>query len=51
MSHRQTIRRNKRSLSAHQKQMRFFTGLSLFLCMLLAAAIFWLLNQPAYAMH
>jgi hypothetical protein len=51
MSHPQAIRRGKRSLSAHQKQMRFFTGLSLFLCFLVTVVLFWLLNQPSYAMH
>jgi hypothetical protein len=50
MSHPQAIQRRKRSLSAHQKQMRFFTGLFLFICFLLAVALFWLLNQPSFAM-
>jgi hypothetical protein len=41
--------RPKRSPSAHQKQMRFFTIVSVALALLASAAlgfIFWLLNRP-----
>jgi hypothetical protein len=31
--------------------MRFFTGLFLILCFLLAGVLFWLLNQPCFAMQ
>ena len=37
----------KRSLSVHQKQIWFFTGLGIFVITLLTALIFWLANQPA----
>jgi hypothetical protein len=41
----QVVHRRKRSLSAHQKQMRFFTALAIVGCGLLAGGLFWLLNQ------
>ncbi|MDR3460397.1 MAG: hypothetical protein P4N60_23455 [Verrucomicrobiae bacterium] len=44
----QVAPRRKRSLSAHQKQMRFFTGLALTGCAVLAAALFWYLNRPGF---
>jgi len=39
------IRQRKRSLSLHQKQMRFFTALAIVGCGLLTGGLFWLLNQ------
>jgi len=38
----------KRSLSAHQKQIRFFTRLAMVICSLLALVVFWLLSRPSY---
>ncbi|HSY18688.1 MAG TPA: hypothetical protein VK815_10155 [Candidatus Acidoferrales bacterium] len=38
-------RANKRSLSLHQKQMRFFTGMSLVAISLFTVFIFWLMNR------
>lgn len=46
MSHHAT-RRRKVPLSAHQKQIRFFTRLSVVLCSLLTLAIFWLANHTS----
>jgi len=46
-----TIRRRKRSLSAHQKQIRFLTGLSMTMSFLLFVALFWFLNRPGFATH
>jgi len=38
-------RANKRSLSLHQKQMRFFTGLSVLFISLLTALLFWMMGR------
>jgi hypothetical protein len=38
-------------LSAHQKQMRFFTALALFAGFLFIVAIFWLANRASYSPH
>jgi hypothetical protein len=35
-----------RKPSAHQRQIRFFIGVLIFLIVVLTAALFWLLNQP-----
>ena len=42
-------RRPKRSLSLHQKQIRFFIGLSVSICTLLAILFFWLLSRLSYS--
>jgi hypothetical protein len=47
MSSRRTQKR-KSTLSAHQKEIRFFTLLSVFTGILLFAAFFWLLNWPGF---
>ncbi|MDR3458628.1 MAG: hypothetical protein P4N60_14355 [Verrucomicrobiae bacterium] len=47
MSHL-VVRPKKRSLSAHQKQMRFFTGLALVACAVLTIGLFWFLNRPGF---
>jgi len=44
-NHATHIHRRKRSLSLHQKQMRFFTALAVVGCGLLTGGLFWLLNQ------
>jgi len=44
----QCIRRRKPAPSAHQKQIRFLTGLSMLIGFLFAAAIFWLVNQASF---
>jgi len=41
----------KRTLSAHQKQIRFLTGLCIFSAMLFTALIFWLANTPTIPEH
>ena len=41
----------KRSLSVHQKQIRFFTGLAMLGCAVLAAGLFWFLNRPGFIAH
>jgi len=41
-------RRQKRSLSLHQKQIRFFIGLSVGICALLAIVFFWLVNRSSF---
>jgi F0F1-type ATP synthase membrane subunit c/vacuolar-type H+-ATPase subunit K len=41
----------KRNPSQHQKQMRFFTGLFLFLAVALIVLIFWLVNMATYSNH
>jgi hypothetical protein len=41
----QTFRRRKPVPSAHQKQIRFFTGLCAVIGFLFAAGIFWLVNR------
>jgi hypothetical protein len=43
------VRRQKRSLSLHQKQIRFFIRLSVVGCILLALAIFLLLNRSSFS--
>jgi hypothetical protein len=50
MSHRAN-RSRKRSPSAHQKQIRFFIGLFVFLIIVVTALIFWLTNRPVFAVH
>jgi len=45
------IRRRKPILSAHQKQIRFLTGLAGFISFLFVAAIFWVLNRPGFGIH
>ena len=45
------IHRRKPELSAHQKQMRFLTGLSMFVCMLVAVLLFWAVNRPNFISH
>ena len=45
------IHRRKRSLSPHQKQMRFFLGLSLVTLIVFFTMIFWLLNRPLFIAH
>jgi hypothetical protein len=45
------VRRQKRSLSWHQKQIRFFIGLSVGICALLAIAFFWLVNRLSFIPH
>jgi len=41
-------RRKKPILSAHQKQMRLFTGLSILIAFLFIFAIFWFLNRASF---
>jgi len=38
----------KRSLSAHQRQIRFFTSLCVLAITLLTALVFWLINAPDF---
>jgi hypothetical protein len=45
------VRRQKRSLSPHQKQIRFFIRLSVGVCALLAIAFFWLMNRSGAFPH
>lgn len=47
MSNR-VVRRRKPVLSEHQKQIRFFTRLSLVICCLFTFAFFWFLNRPSF---
>ncbi|HTB85045.1 MAG TPA: hypothetical protein VK742_15430 [Candidatus Sulfotelmatobacter sp.] len=42
-----TRRRPKPELSAHQKQMRFFTCLAMAVGFILFAAIFWFINRTS----
>jgi len=44
-------RRGKPSLSEHQKQIRFFIGLFVAICTLLAILFFWLVNRPDFIPH
>ena len=44
-------RRSKPARSAHQKQIRFLTGLAVFISLLLVTAMFWLLNRTSLSMH
>jgi hypothetical protein len=46
-----STRRRKPDLSAHQKQMRFFTRLSVFMGFVFIAAIFWLVNRSSLGRH
>jgi hypothetical protein len=41
----------KRSPSAHQKQIRFFTGLFLFIIIVATTLIFWFLNRTGFTAH
>jgi len=41
-------RRIKPSLSIHQKQIRFFIGLSVVVSTLIVILIFWLLNRQSF---
>jgi len=50
MAH-QTTRRRKPVLSDHQKQIRFFTRLSVVICSLFAVALFWLLSRTSFITH
>jgi hypothetical protein len=43
--------RRKPVLSAHQKQIRFFTRISVVICALLTAAIFFVVNRPIAIHH
>jgi hypothetical protein len=45
-----TGRRPKPELSAHQKQIRFFTGLAMALGFILFGAVFWFFNQSGFAL-
>jgi hypothetical protein len=45
------IYRRKPILSEHQKQIRFFIGLSVGLCVLFAISFFWLLNRLDFIPH
>jgi hypothetical protein len=45
------IRRRKPNLSAHQKQIRFLTGLSVFISLLFVIALFWLVNRSNFGHH
>lgn len=47
MPSRRTHKR-KPTLSAHQKEIRFFTLLAMFAGILLFGACFWLLNLPGF---
>ena len=40
--------RIKPTLSDHQKQIRFFTGLAMFISFLFVGAFVWLMNQTSY---
>jgi hypothetical protein len=42
---------NKRSLSPHQKQMRAWTGLSVFVGFLFAVVVLWLVNRQSFSGH
>ena len=46
-----TIYRRKPFLSLHQKQMRFFTGLSVIVCTVVVFALFWGVNRLSYILH
>jgi hypothetical protein len=39
---------SKRNLSAHQKQIRFFIGLSIVIIIVVTTLIFWLLCRPKF---
>jgi hypothetical protein len=42
---RKATQREKRNLSPHQKQIRFFIGLSLFIIIALTTLLFWFANR------
>jgi hypothetical protein len=44
-------RSRKPELSPHQKQMRFFTGLSMCIAFGFIFVVFWLLNRPVFSAH
>jgi hypothetical protein len=44
-------RRGKPSLSEYQKQIRFFIGLSVGICALIAIVFFWLLSRAGFVPH
>jgi len=46
---RRTNQRRKRNPSPHQKQIRFLTGLTLFIIILLTILIFWFANRGVAA--
>jgi hypothetical protein len=48
MSNQVTLKR-KPVLSEYQKQMRFFTGLSIVICVLFALVLFWCLSWSGFA--
>jgi|GEM_PF-5786439 hypothetical protein len=50
MPSRRTQKR-KPTLSAHQREIRFFTRLSVFAGILLFGAFFWFLNRPGFHTH
>lgn len=50
MGHHHT-RRGKPSLSEHQKQIRFFIGLSVGICALVAIVFFWLVSRAGFIPH
>jgi hypothetical protein len=43
--------RRKPCLSEHQKQIRFFTGLSVGICTLFAVVFFWLVSRLSFIPH
>jgi hypothetical protein len=43
-----SVRRRKPVLSAHQKEIRFLTGLSIIVSLLCVAGIFWLVNREHF---
>jgi hypothetical protein len=40
--------RRKKNLSAHQKQMRFFTRMAMFIGLVFALGILWLINRENF---
>jgi hypothetical protein len=48
---RKENQREKRNLSPHQKQIRFFIGLSLFIIIALTILLFWLANRSSFGIH
>jgi hypothetical protein len=48
---REGFGRRKPFLSAHQKQIRFFTRLAVAICAVLALALSWWLSRPGYHLH
>lgn len=47
----QVVQRRKRELSVYQKEIRFLTGLSVAIGILLVSALVWLLNTAYFKMH